>query len=54
METCLLIRRCTVQRWHELHTGVYMKHGNLRANAKGGYQVEEPQDKSTDVVIGAD
>lgn len=22
-----------------------MKHGNLRTNAKGEYQVEEPQDK---------
>ena len=31
-----------VQRWHELNIGIYMKRGNLRANDKGGYQVEEP------------
>jgi len=42
METCLLIRRWTVQRWHDFHTGVYMKRGNLRANDKGVYQMEEP------------
>lgn len=54
METCLLTRWRTVQRWHELNIGIYTKRGNLRTNVKGGYQVEEPQDKSTDVVIGAD
>jgi hypothetical protein len=43
-----------VQRWHELNTGIYMERGNLRANVKGVYQVGEPQDKSTNVVIGAD
>ena len=54
METCLLTRWWTVQRWHELNAGIYMERGNLRTNVKGVYQVEEPQDKSTNVVIGAD
>lgn len=31
-----------------------MERGNPRADAKGVYQVEEPQDKSTDAVMGAD
>ena len=41
-ETCLLTKRWTVHRWHELNIGVYMKHGNLKTNAKGEYQVVEP------------
>ena len=45
VETCLLTKRWTVHRWHELNIGIYMKHGNLRTNVKGEYQVEEPQDK---------
>lgn len=52
--TCLLVRWRTAQRWHELNIGVYMERGNLRTNAKEVYQVEEPQDKSTNVVIGTD
>ena len=39
VETCLLTKWWTVQRWHDLNIGVYMKHGNLRANVKGVYQV---------------
>lgn len=31
-----------------------MERGNLRADAKEVNQVEEPQDKSTDAVMGAD
>jgi hypothetical protein len=31
-----------------------MEHGNPRANDKGVYQVKNPQDKSTNVVMGAD
>lgn len=54
METCLLTRRWAAQRWHELSTGVCTEHGNPRADVKGVYQVEEPQDKSTDAVMGAD
>ena len=53
-ETCLLTKRWTVHRWHELNIGIYTKRGNLRTNVKGEYQAEEPQDKSTNVVIGAD
>ena len=45
METCLLTKRWTVHRWHELNIGIYTKHGNLETNVKGEYQVEEPQDK---------
>lgn len=54
METCLLIRRWTVQRWRELNAGVYTERGNPRADVKGEYQVEELQGKSTDAVMGAD
>ena len=39
IETCLLIRRWAVQRWHDLNMGVYTKRGNLRANDKGKYQI---------------
>jgi len=31
-----------------------MERGNPRADVKGGYQAEEPQDKSTDAAMGAD
>lgn len=31
-----------------------MERGNLRADVKGVFQVEDPQEKSTDAVIGAD
>lgn len=31
-----------------------MERGNPRADVKGVYQAEEPQDKSTDAVMGAD
>ncbi len=34
--------------------GVSTERGNPRADVKGVYQVEEPQDKSTDAVMGAD
>ena len=54
VETCLLTRWWAAQRWHELNTGVCMERGNPRADVKGVYQVEEPQDKSTDAVMGAD
>ncbi len=54
MKTCLLTRWWAAQRWHELNTGVCTERGNPRADVKGVYQVEEPQDKSTDAVMGAD
>ena len=44
----------TAQRWHELNTGVCTERGNPRADVKGVYQAEEPQDKSTNAVMGAD
>ena len=50
METCLLTKRWTVHRWHELNIGVYTKHGNLETNDKGEYQVENHKIKSTNVV----
>ncbi len=31
-----------------------MERGNPRTDVKGVYQAEEPQDKSTDAVMGAD
>ena len=43
-----------MQRWHEHNIGVYMERENLRTNDKGVHQVSKLQDKSTDVVIGAD
>lgn len=33
-----------MHRRHERNIGIYTKRGNLRANVKGEYQVEEPQD----------
>ena len=40
-DTCLLDRRWTAQRWHELSMGVYMEHKNLRTNVKGESQVDK-------------
>lgn len=31
-----------------------MERGNLRTDVKGVFQVEDPQEKSTNAVIGAD
>jgi len=53
-ETCLLPKRWAAQRRHELNTGVCTERGNPRTDVKGVYQAEEPQDKSTDAVMGAD
>ena len=41
VETWLLARWWTVQRWHEHNMGIYAERENLRANAKGVYQVAE-------------
>lgn len=54
MDTCLLTKWWTAQRWHEFHTGIYMERGNPRTDDKGVYQVVESQDKSTNAVMGAD
>ena len=51
MDTCLLTKWWTAQRWHEFHTGIYMERGNPRTDDKGVYQVAEPQDKSTNAVM---
>lgn len=40
--TCLLTRRHTVLRWHELNLGSCVKLGNLDFDVKREIQVEEP------------
>jgi hypothetical protein len=48
-ETCLLLRRQSVYRWHELTTGFSTERGNLARGVKGNPQVPNSMRENTDI-----